>query len=63
MRVLIDKDKCIASGQCVFAAPEVFAQDEDSMVVVLQDDPPADLHEKVQAAVRACPAAVIWTQD
>jgi ferredoxin len=62
MRVLIDKEKCVASGQCVLIAPEVFAQDEDSLVVVLQEQPPPELHDKVRAAVRACPSAAIWTE-
>ena len=30
----------------MFTAPEVFDQDEDSMVVVLQESPPLELHEK-----------------
>jgi ferredoxin len=63
MRIAIDKDKCIASGLCVLASPEVFAQDEDGLVVVLQDEPTPELHESVLAAVRGCPAAVIWTEE
>jgi ferredoxin len=63
LRVVIDLDKCIASGNCVLACPEVFAQDElEGTVIVLQEHPPAELHEKVHAAVRACPAAVISTE-
>lgn len=62
MRVMIDKDKCIASGQCVLASPEAFAQDEDGLVVILQERPSAELHDSVRAAVRACPAAVISTE-
>ena len=62
MRVLIDQDKCIASGACVLACPEVFAQDDEGLVVVLQEQPPPELHEKVNEAVRACPATVIWTE-
>jgi ferredoxin len=63
MRVVIDHDKCIASGACVLACPEVFDQDEDGMVVVLQEYPPPECHEQVHAAVRACPATVIHTED
>ena len=62
MRVLIDQDKCIASGACVLACPEVFSQDEDGFVVVLKEYPEAELHEQVNEAVRACPATVIWTE-
>jgi ferredoxin len=28
MRVEIDADRCIGSGACVIACPEVFSQDE-----------------------------------
>jgi ferredoxin len=62
MRVLVDKENCIGSGQCVLASREVFAQDEDSLVVILQAEPPSELHEQVEAAVRACPAGVISTE-
>jgi len=32
MRVTVDQDRCIAAGQCVAAAPDVFDQrDEDGM--------------------------------
>lgn len=35
MKVSIDQDKCVASGQCVIAAAEVFDQrDEDGIVVL-----------------------------
>ena len=63
MRVTIDADKCIASGSCVLAAPEVFSQDDDGIVVVLQEAPPAHLQDPARQAMRACPAAVIWLED
>jgi ferredoxin len=62
LRVLIDQEKCIASGACVLACPEVFAQDDDGFVVLLQENPPPELHDAVDEAVRACPATVIWTE-
>ncbi len=63
MRILIDQDKCIASGACVLACPEVFAQDEAGIVVVLDEQPAAEYHDQVLAAVRACPATVISTTE
>lgn len=59
MRITVDTDKCIASGGCVFACPEVFDQDDDGIVVLLQPNPPEDLRDKVNEAIDACPAAVI----
>jgi ferredoxin len=61
MRVEIDADKCIGSGACVIACPEVFSQDEGGVVILLDASPPPALDDKVREAVRACPAEVITT--
>jgi ferredoxin len=63
MRVTVDRDNCMASGACVRAAPEVFAQDDDGIVVIRRPSPSPELEEKARAAIRACPAAVIWSDD
>lgn len=64
MRVTIDQDKCIASGQCVMAAEEVFDQrDEDGVVVLLNANPPAELTEDVREAVTLCPARAITVDE
>jgi ferredoxin len=59
VHVSVDVDKCIASGGCVLACPEVFDQDDDGIVVLLQSDPSEDLAAKVTDAINACPAGVI----
>jgi ferredoxin len=60
MRVEVDQLKCVASGQCVMAAPEVFDQrDEDGVAVLLDDHPASELHEGVREAAAICPAAAI----
>ena len=60
MKVTIDQDKCVASGQCVLAAADVFDQrDEDGIVVLLNENPPAELHDDVRQAAAVCPAAAI----
>ena len=61
MLVTIDRDKCIGSGACVIACPEVFGQDDDGMVRLLDSSPPPPLHPRVAEAERACPANVIST--
>ncbi|MEU4544710.1 ferredoxin [Nonomuraea dietziae] len=60
MRVEVDVPKCVASGQCVLLAPEVFDQrDEDGLVVLLEDTPSAELHDAVRESATACPSAAI----
>jgi ferredoxin len=59
MQVEVDADKCIGSGACVIACPDVFAQDEGGVVILLDPTPPPSVHGQVHEAVRACPAEVI----
>ncbi len=64
MKVIVDQDKCVASGQCVTAAMDVFDQrDEDGIVVLLTDTPPADLAVDVHQAAAVCPALAILVED
>ena len=41
MHVEVNVPKCVASGQCVLIAPEVFDQRDDDGMVILLDDSPA----------------------
>ncbi|MDT0433627.1 MULTISPECIES: ferredoxin [Streptomyces] len=60
MRVSVETDKCCGAGQCVLVAPEVFDQrDEDGVVIVLDEAPPAEVHASVTEAAQLCPAAAI----
>ena len=57
MKITVDQDKCVASGQCVLVAPEVFDQrDEDGIVVLLQEETQSGA---VHEAARICPALAI----
>nr|WSY57695.1 ferredoxin [Streptomyces sp. NBC_00886] len=60
MEVELDEPKCVAAGQCVVAAPEVFDQrDEDGVAVLLDDRPDPNLLDGVKEAAALCPAAAI----
>ncbi|HEX4679262.1 MAG TPA: ferredoxin [Gaiellaceae bacterium] len=63
MRVIVDKDVCLGAGNCVRTAPEVFDQDEDGLVELLDDNPPSELHEDVLLARRLCPARAITVKE
>ena len=60
MKVSVDADKCVAAGQCVLLAPEVFDQrEEDGVVVLLDEAPGPELHDGVRESATVCPAAAI----
>jgi ferredoxin len=63
VKVIVDSDLCDANGVCVDACPEIFELDDEDNLHVLNVEPPADLREKVEAAVRGCPKAAITLQD
>jgi ferredoxin len=64
VRVILDQDKCVGSGQCVFAAPEVFGQrEEDGVSVVLDQHPPAELADAVRDTELGCPSGAITVLD
>ncbi|RAJ67147.1 ferredoxin [Streptomyces sp. Amel2xB2] len=60
MKIVLDQDKCVSSGQCVMAAPDVFDQrEEDGVAVLLDAAPSADGAEDVEHAAAVCPAVAI----
>ncbi|MFJ5172959.1 ferredoxin [Streptomyces griseoviridis] len=64
MRVEVDVPKCVASGQCVLVAPDVFDQrDEDGMVVLLTEHPPAEHQDAARESALVCPAAAIHVEE
>ena len=63
MRVAVDQDKCVAAGQCVAAAPDVFDQrEEDGVVVLVNATPDAADEDGVRQAAAVCPALAIQVQ-
>jgi ferredoxin len=64
MRVIVDRTRCMASGQCVLSADAVFDQrEEDGTVVLLDPGPPAELDDDVRRAAMLCPAQAITVID
>jgi len=60
MKVSVEADKCVAAGQCVLLAPEVFDQrEEDGVVVLLDETPEPQRHAAVRESAMVCPAAAI----
>jgi ferredoxin len=57
LEVVVDRDLCMGSGNCVYEAPGVFELDDDSIATVV--DPDATSEDKVLAAARKCPTHAI----
>ncbi|MEU3281657.1 ferredoxin [Streptomyces antibioticus] len=59
MRITVDRDRCIGSGQCVMTAPGVFTQDDDALVALVpgHEDELAD--PRVSDVAMACPVQAI----
>jgi ferredoxin len=54
-RVDADFDLCESNAVCMGIAPEVFEVRDDGYLYVLQENPPAELIDRVTEAVAACP--------
>lgn len=64
MKVEIEREKCVASGQCVLAAPTVFDQDEeDGIVTLLTDEPSPEEADGAREAAFLCPAQAILVAE
>jgi ferredoxin len=64
MKVTVEQDKCVSSGQCVLNAGDVFDQRDDDGVVLLLDDSPADDRaDNARKAAAACPALAIHIEE
>jgi ferredoxin len=49
----------MGSGACVFECPEVFAQDDEGIVLLLTEAPDESLRPSAILAAEACPVACI----
>lgn len=60
MRVEVDRETCVGSGNCVHFAPTVFDQDDrDGLVVVLVESPEPALRAATRTAALNCPVGAI----
>ncbi|MFD4510165.1 ferredoxin [Streptomyces sp. NPDC058457] len=60
MEIHVDRERCVAAGQCALFVPGVFDQsEEDGTVVVLTPEPAPQALAAVRDAVGRCPAGAI----
>ena len=63
LRIEIDPEKCMGSGNCSFWAPGTFDLGDDGVAFVV--DPDGDPEDKILLAGQGCPtqAIAIWRDD
>jgi ferredoxin len=59
MHIEVDREACVGAGNCVLTLPEVFDQDDEGLVALLDTDPPDSEGAMVGRAVRLCPSGAI----
>lgn len=58
LKIEVDRDLCIGSGDCVDTAPAVFELDDDGKAIVI--DPNGASEDDVVEAARNCPVTAIF---
>ncbi|MEU4240022.1 ferredoxin [Actinoplanes sp. NPDC026619] len=60
MKIVADLTRCVGAGQCVLTEPELFDQSPaDGTVIVLDDNPPPELHPAAHEAALICPSQAL----
>jgi ferredoxin len=59
VKVVVDFDECASNAVCMGILPEVFEVRDDGYLYILNENPPEELHEKLNEAVLACPTGAI----
>jgi len=67
VKIVADRDVCIGAGMCVVAAPAVFDQDDDGLVLLIAAgpatrDPEGADAAAVREAVSLCPSGALSLQ-
>ncbi|RDG38096.1 ferredoxin [Streptomyces corynorhini] len=59
MKINVDRDRCVGSGNCVAVAPGVFDQNDDGFVELLLAEPTQDQHAAATEAELICPSGAV----
>lgn len=63
MKIVVNWSLCEGNGNCEAAAPELFQLDDEDELHVLNANPPEDMREKAEAAVRSCPKTALSIEE
>jgi sterol 14-demethylase len=59
LRIVVDRGLCQGHGVCMGEAPEVFDVNREGKLTVLNERPPVQLREQLEAAVKYCPTGAL----
>lgn len=59
MQITVNTPACVGAGQCALVAEELFDQDDDGIVVLLDAHPDEALAPAARRAATLCPARAI----
>ena len=63
MRIIVDFDLCQGHANCMGEAPDVFLVDDQGFLEILQEEPPEELREAVELAVKYCPTGALSLEE
>jgi ferredoxin len=61
LRIVIDRERCVGSGNCLYWAPGTFDLDDDGVSVVVHPD--GDDEDRIRVAAEGCPTRAISLED
>jgi ferredoxin len=59
MRLTVDRNVCMRSGQCSYLHPELFREDDDGFPIVLVEHPEGEQLAAAEDAAELCPSGAI----
>jgi len=62
VKISVDRDVCVAHGQCEYNDPDHFQINDDGELE-LDENPPEEAREAVLRAVAACPVRALTSDD
>ena len=63
MQIIADTEACVGAGQCALVAEQLFDQDDDGIVMVLDEHPGEADEAAARRAASLCPARAIRIVD
>jgi ferredoxin len=59
VKIVVQQDACVGSGQCALVAGSLFDQDDDGIVMLLNSEPSEAQERAAITAASLCPARAI----